>query len=531
MTDTITTIDDTTTESGPNPAKLVHLDPGVIILGANVRVDLRTDKEFRKSIKERGVLEPVTVYRDTEARYVLLRGQRRTVTAAEVGTPTGLIPAWVVPEPADLDRISDQIVENIHRADMRDSEIVAGVEQLALIGASAAQITKRLSVPRPRVDAALVVTKSDQTRNRLESGDLTLEDAAIFAEFEHDPDAVKRLERRKKWGNSLEHEAQRLRDEAIERAAFDAEVERLRAEGLPVLSGNEAAEARRGIRVERLRTSEGEPVPADEWANLPSAAVIVVEEWQYPEDETNDESEDESGEQASEDDAYDEDDSGDGFDEDVEPVKVYVPVWVVTDSAAVEEAGYVLPYGPTSSGTGQARQETEEQAEARRAERRTVIANNKAWTSAETVRRQWLAGFFARKTAPKGAEALICEAVVTGKHSLRKAMESNHPRLRELVGVGADKGRWNSDGEVAALAAKATTPKGATMTTLAAVIAAWEDSTGKHTWRNPGEWDARVLGALIEWGYEASEVEGILLDRDTEAETEPDFGEESEAAA
>ena len=93
MTDTIQTPTDTATEA----EEFLHLDPADIIIGTNVRTDLRADhKEFRKSIKERGVLEAVTVYRNEDGQYVLLRGQRRTVTAAEVGTPTGLIPARVV---------------------------------------------------------------------------------------------------------------------------------------------------------------------------------------------------------------------------------------------------------------------------------------------------------------------------------------------------------------------------------------------------------------------------------------------------
>ena len=46
---------------------------------------------------------------------------------------------------------------------------------------------------------------------------------------------------------------------------------------------------------------------------------------------------------------------------------------------------------------------------------------------------------------------------------------------------------------------------------VAAVVTAWESSTGKHTWRNPSRWDARVLGALSTWGYQPSEVEGLLL--------------------
>ncbi|HEY1117960.1 MAG TPA: ParB/RepB/Spo0J family partition protein, partial [Acidimicrobiales bacterium] len=223
MTDTIQTPAATATDEASEAVQaeeFLYLDPADIIIGTNVRTDLRADhKEFRKSIKERGVLEAVTVYRNEDGQYVLLRGQRRTVTAAEVGTPTGLIPARVVPQPADADRIGDQMVENIHRAGMREAEIVAGVEQLALLGVSAAQIAKRTSIDHPTVNAALVVTKADQSRNRLDSGDLTLEEAAIFAEFEHDPEAVERLENAKRWRRSLAHEAQRLRDEAAEREA------------------------------------------------------------------------------------------------------------------------------------------------------------------------------------------------------------------------------------------------------------------------------------------------------------------------
>lgn len=512
MTDTIQTPADTATDEATETVaaeEFLHLDPADIIIGTNVRTDLRPDhKEFRKSIKERGVLEAVTVYRNEDGQYVLLRGQRRTVTAAEVGTPTGLIPARVVPQPADADRIGDQMVENIHRAGMREAEIVAGVEQLALLGVSAAQIAKRTSIDRPTVNAALAVTKADQSRNRLDSGDLTLEEAAIFAEFEHDREAVERLENTKKWRRSLTHEAQRLRDEAAGREADAAEVERLRAEGLPVLSAEEVEEADEVLRIERLVTEDGEPLPEEEWPNVPGARVHVVKEWVYPEDEYDEESED----------GTDEDEDY----EPAEPYQQYVPVWVVTDldASGLRRRGGGSGSAPAESGD---EGESEEEAEARREERRRVIANNKAWASAETVRREWLATFVARKTAPKGAEALICEAVVTGHHSLSKAMDHRHPMLFTLLGVDRPTGYYGAGhDECHKIATKASTPKAATMTTLAAVVAAWEATTGKHSWRNPTAWDARVLGALVEWGYQPSEVERILLGEEPQPSTEDD---------
>ena len=512
MTSTATaTADEPSTDAGE---EFVYLDPGTIIIGSNVRTDLPDAKEFRRSIKERGVLEAVTVYRNDEGQHVCLRGQRRTVEAASVGTPTGLIPARVVAKPEEADRIVDQMVENIHRAGMRETEIVAGVEKLTLVGVSAAQIAKRLSVPRPTVNAALAVTKADQSRNRLDSGDLTLAEAAIFAEFEHDPDAVERLERRLRWGHGLDHEAQRLRDEATERAEYAAEVERLRGDGLPVLNAEQATEVQAtAMAIEDLRTAEGEPVPVEDWPSVTGAAVILTEEWDYPEPATTDSADGDSEEETAE----------DAEEEDPEPVKVFTATWVVTD---VEATGLV--YGSRShgsasdpeSGTGSdgadaARAEAE--AEAKREERRTVIANNKAWVSAETVRRDWLAGFLTRKSAPKGAEALICEAVLTGNYTLSKAMDHRHPMLFKLLGIDVPSGYYGAGyEECQKIATKATTPKGATMT----VLAAWEDSTGKQTWRNPTGWDARVLGALAEWGYEPSDVERLLLgeqDADSDA--------------
>lgn len=279
-----------------------------------------------------------------------------------------------------------------------------------------------------------------------------------------------------------------------------------------MLSAEEVEEADEVLRIERLVTEDGEPLPEEEWPNVTGARVHVVKEWVYPEDEYDEESED--GDQ-SEDEDY----------EPAEPYQQYVPVWVVTDLAAsgLRRRGFSGSTTTDSSDEG----ESEEEAEARREERRRVIANNKAWASAETVRREWLATFVARKTAPKGAEALICEAVVTGHHSLSKAMDHRHPMLFTLLGVDRPTGYYGAGhDECHKIAAKASTPKAATMTTLAAVIAAWEATTGKHSWRNPTAWDARVLGALVEWGYQPSEVERILLGEEPQTSTGSDEPED-----
>jgi ParB family chromosome partitioning protein len=90
-------------------------------------------------------------------------------------------------------------------------------------------------------------------------------------------------------------------------------------------------------------------------------------------------------------------------------------------------------------------------------------------------------------------------------------MQYSHPLLRSLLGVVTTEPHYYGDSAACGeMAAKAATPKAATMLTLGCVLAAWEDSTGKHTWRGPTRWDTRVMGALTEWGYLPSDVEALL---------------------
>ena len=315
-------------------------------------------------------------------------------------------------------------------------------------------------------------------------------------------------------GQALEHKAQELRDRAVEAAALVAEIERLRAEGLPVLDPGQAAELDNRHRLDQLVTDDGEAIPEDQWPTITGAAVVLVEDWEYPEpQDANSDSDLDSDEET--------------FPEDVEPVRVFVPVWVCTDP---EAAGLhdLWTYRRTQAEAREAAN-AEAEKETKRAERRQIIENNKAWRSSETVRRDWMATFVTRKSPPKGAEALIAEAVMTGHHSLSKAMEHSHPMLFTLLGVKTTPGYYGPRQDVQNILAKQHTPKAATLLTLNAVLAAWENTTGTHTWRNPTAWDARILSALTEWGYEASEVEKLLLTEDVE--DTPSAPEEATATA
>ncbi len=101
---------------------IAQIDPASVVIGTNVRLDARLDKDFVASIRERGVLEPVVVTQDEDGRYLLRYGQRRTLAAVQTSRAT--IPAYVVETTADADRIIDQLAENDHRAGINVSERV-----------------------------------------------------------------------------------------------------------------------------------------------------------------------------------------------------------------------------------------------------------------------------------------------------------------------------------------------------------------------------------------------------------------------
>ena len=192
-------------------------------------------------------------------------------------------------------------------------------------------------------------------------------------------------------------------------------------------------------------------------------------------------------------------------------------VWICTDPQA---AGLRSRYDSTGPTTANTADDDEDGVSDSGQSRREVIANNAAWRSAQAVRRAWLARFITRAGVPAGAEALICEAVLTGQYTLSKAMGESHPLLRTLLA-------HDEQAPTTALATP-TTAKAATVRTLAAVLASWEASTGVHTWRHPTAWDARVMGAITGWGYQPSDVEQLLTATDT---SDTDTGADDNDAA
>jgi hypothetical protein len=141
---------------------------------------------------------------------------------------------------------------------------------------------------------------------------------------------------------------------------------------------------------------------------------------------------------------------------------------------------------------------TEAQREEANTARRLVIDNNKAWASAETVRRDWLAQFAQRKTAPKGTAAFIAEAIATDLHHV---FDYQTTPAVEWLGV-KNKQQTGS-------LAEGVTENRALVIALVQVLGLYEHKIDRTAWREDGKtskW-GRYLRFLESAGYTLSDVE------------------------
>ena len=359
---TITRKTSTTTSATSPAVTFRHVDAATVVIADNIRHDVTLDDAFLASVRDSGVLTPVTLTEAADGTLTVRVGQRRTLAAAKVGVP---LPAVIMPDEDDAAaRVVEQLAENDHRAEVTDRDRVAAYEQLAGFGLTAEQIETRTNRPRAEVEAALTVAASKTATKATARWDwLTLEGAAAVAEFEDDTADVERIVVAAKEGDSIAHVAQRIRDDRDRAAALAALHADLTEQGVPVIE-RPAYDDRKVTDLWSLRATPDDTTPLDEATHqtCPGHAAYISSGYSGPR-----------------------------------------PVYVCTDPRA---HGHHKPGGAAVAGPM-----TEEEKQARR----EVIENNKAWDAAETVRGEWIAAWATGTTAPKGVETFLAVAIAHGE--------------------------------------------------------------------------------------------------------------------
>lgn len=486
---------------------IVHVAPDTLLLQRNVR-EGKPDPELVRSIKAVGVLQAITAVLTAEGELLVRYGERRTLAAIEAARQT--VPVYVVgadatDNEAEIHRIITQRDENTHRVGLTTAEDVASVEQLAAFGLSAAQITKQARIKRADVDTALTVAGSTIARKAAERYEaLTLDQAAAVAEFEDDPETVKALVVAAHEGK-FEHVAQRARNDRDDAQAQADMLAALATEGVRVIEG-------RGANLTHLKADAEatEALTVDEHAQCPghvawlSTAWVRVDATGAVSEEPSEPPDDNADEAAW--DAYEA--KREDWWATTRQVQRPVPVYGCENPTT---HGHVDRLGSTStSDKPKAADLSEADREKAKKARALVIENNKAWTAAETVRREFVATLAKAKTPPKGTARFV--AIALCKDSTVTGSISGSQIAAEWLGV-----KHAGFGMADLSPAKTATENRALVIALVQILGGYEANLTKDSWRHDGTHNTcgRYLRFIETCGYGLSDVETYAISKKT----------------
>jgi ParB family chromosome partitioning protein len=433
--------------------RVQYVDPREVVIKANVRTEVNLTREFVASIKRHGVIVPVIGHPGEDGRVTVEEGQRRILAAIEAERFE--VPAYIVPESdTEAIRIIRQLIANDQRTALTEGERAAAWKQLELDGLSVTAIARELSEKPKRVKVGLAVVDSEVATNAVTEHQLTLDQALVLIEFEDDPKTVKALqETARNNPDGFAHYAQRLRDQRATDRQIASLIEGFTQRGIRVIDWP-GWDDKATARVEDLQAADGTPLTIESYEGKPGHAIAVHESWR-----------------------------------------------------GVEFGHFVNDFKshglrkPSATGAPVGKWTEEE-----KAGRRTLIANNKAWGSAEVVRREWLASFLSRRTLPKDALAFAATVLVEHTSQLRSALDDHHAVALELLDFEY---KWGAASPLATLIEHNPAKTGTVL--VAVALAAMEGATSKNTWRSPNSDDVAYFTALQGWGYTLSEVENLVL--------------------
>ena len=130
-------------------------------------------EELTASIKENGILQPLTVRELGGGNFELIAGERRLRAAKDAGLET--VPVYILSVDADVEMMEYALVENIQRVDLKPLEKAEGYAILSgKYDLSQDDIAKRVGKSRPAIANALRLLKlPPEIKSSLNSGKIS----------------------------------------------------------------------------------------------------------------------------------------------------------------------------------------------------------------------------------------------------------------------------------------------------------------------------------------------------------------------
>jgi len=469
-----------TVEAAPAAAgvDLVHVPAADVVIENNVRTAADLDPAFLASVKQHGVLLPTIGYRNADGAVVVRDGQMRVLAAREADVT---VPVFVTArDDSTAKRIAEQLVANERRTALSDGDRLAAYRQLEIEGLSVTAIAKETGTKRDTVKATLAVAKSEAATRAVTDSALTLDEALLFAEFQDDPEAIAELQGcvDDGYAEELSFMAERIRQDRQSKADMARITGEWEAKGVRVVTSEDDYTSLSSLTDAEDDADERPVLDADAHATDCSGHAVMLQAW---------------GEHAA------------------------IAVCTTPEAHHAKYPRYAFPGSRPAAELTE--EEAAEQKEAEKAARRELIANNKAWDAADTLRTEFVKSLLQRKTLPK--DWTMFAAVAGTRHGWTMRTD-NSGGVVDLLSIESGTGY----GANAVATWVEQHPAKAPHVTLAVVLSAFENAANRDWWRRPTTEGAAYLNQLAAWGHRLTDVEKIAAgiqpeptDQDAEADT------------
>ena len=200
----------------------------------NPRSDLGEIGELAASITSLGIIQPLTVRPTDDGRYLLVAGERRYAAALAAGLTE--VPA-IVREMDDKSALAIALVENCQRRDLSPTDEARAYRQLiAEHGYTQRSLAKQIGRSQSHIAKRLALLDlPEDIRSQVDSGGITLPDAAELARLAKWPDRLEAARRQSRNNGGVEAAVrEQLRQQEAEANVKKARKE-LRAQGITVV--------------------------------------------------------------------------------------------------------------------------------------------------------------------------------------------------------------------------------------------------------------------------------------------------------
>ncbi len=135
-------------------------------------MDIEAFEELKKSVREKGIIQPIAIRPVADGRYQLIAGERRLKAAIAVGLKW--IPAYILEISSDEDMLEMALVENVQREHLNPIDLANGYQRLIdEVSLTQEEVAEKIGKDRATVANMLRLLKlPDKIQESLKRGEI-----------------------------------------------------------------------------------------------------------------------------------------------------------------------------------------------------------------------------------------------------------------------------------------------------------------------------------------------------------------------